>query len=78
VPNLCNKIRKVDNPYEVWTTPEGSWTWYVLRKYQTPENEKKNPYAIWFCAVKSPLTHGAFEYGDTYCQEIQAVATKVR
>ena len=41
--NPCGKKRKLDNPYEVWK--DGGWEWRVLKKYQTPENEAKNPYA---------------------------------
>jgi hypothetical protein len=69
-------MRKVDNPYEIWTTQDESWEWRVLKKYQTPENEAKNPYARWFCAVKSPMTLGSWEYGDTYVKDIKQVAFK--
>jgi hypothetical protein len=69
--NLCGKTRKVDNPYETYRSyilP--NWEWRVLKKYQSPENEKKNPYTRWFCAVKSPYTYGSWEYGDTYIKDI--------
>lgn len=72
--NQCAKTRSVDNPYEVWTTPDNSWEWRVLKKYQSPENEEKNPYARWFCAVKSPFTYGSWEYGDTYVKDIKQYA----
>jgi hypothetical protein len=78
--NLCSKTRNVDNPYEIYRSyllPD--WEWRVLKKYQSPENEAKNPYARWFCAVKSPMTYGSWEYGDTYFSEIlnEAHAYKV-
>ena len=76
--NECGKMRKVDNPYEVWQSFDGTWTWNVLKKYQAPENEAKNPYARWFCAVKSPFTYGSFEYGDTYVHEIKRRATRIK
>jgi len=74
--NLCAKTRKVDDPYEIWVNG-GGWEWRVLKKYQTPENEAKNEYAIWFCAVKSPMTFGSWEYGDTYVKDIKTHATKI-
>lgn len=75
--NECGKTRKVDQPYEIWQTLDGSWEWRVLKKYQSPENEAKNPYAKWFCAVKSPYTMGSWEYGDTYASEVKDNAVRV-
>jgi hypothetical protein len=69
--NLCAKTRPIDKPYAVYTScllPE--WEWRVLKKYQAPEAEAKNPYARWYCAVKSPMTYGSWEYGDTYVKDI--------
>ena len=74
--NTCGKTREVDNPYEIWKA--GDWEWRILKKYQNPDNEKKNPYARWFCAVRSPFTHGSWEYGDTYINDIASVARKVK
>ena len=74
--NMCNKERKVDEPYEVWTGPNG-FEWRVLKKWQNPENEAKNPYARWFCAVKSNFTYDEFEMGDVYVSEIKEYGTKV-
>ena len=67
--NPCGKTRKVDNPYEIWKSADGTWVWRVLKKYQSEENEAKNPYARWFCAVKSPFTYNSWEYGDCYCND---------
>ena len=75
--NLCGKSRKLDNPYEIWQTPDGSWTWRVLKKWQSPSKEKSNPYARWFCAVSSPHTYGGYDYGDVYVREITQYAIKV-
>ena len=50
----------------------------VLKKYQNAENEAKNEYARWFCAVKSDMTYGSFELGDTYVADIKAYGTKVK
>ena len=55
--NECNKTRDIDNPYEIWQGP-ANFEWRVLKKYQSPENEAKNDYARWFCAVKSDMTYG--------------------
>ena len=74
--NLCGKTRNIDNPYEIWTTPNKDWEWKVLKKYQNPEKEKENPYARWYCAVKSPFTYGSYEYGDVYISEIIKYAIK--
>ena len=73
--NECAKTRKLDEPYEVYTGP-GGFEWRVLKKYQNPENEAKNAYARWFCAVKSNFTYGEFEYGDVYVSEIKANGVK--
>lgn len=72
--NTCAKTRKVDNPYEVWQTADGTWEWRVLKKWQADDNK---PYGRWFCAVKSPFTYGQFEYGDVYVQEIKNNAIKI-
>lgn len=69
--NPCGKTRPVENPYEIYRSHLlPGWEWRVLKKYQTPEKEKDNPYARWFCAVKSPMTYGSWEYGDTYVRDI--------
>ena len=68
--NLCGKTRKTADPYEVWTGANG-FEWRVLKKYQNAENEAKNQYARWFCAVKSDFTYGSFELGDVYVNEIK-------
>ena len=74
--NECGKTRKTDNPYEIWQGPRG-FEWRVLKKYQNPENEAKNAYARWFCAVKSDFTYGEFELGDVYVSEIKSIGTKL-
>lgn len=71
--NQCLKMREVEEPYEVWQTPDGSWEWRVLKKWQLDDDKE---YARWFCAVKSPFTFGSFEYGDVYVKEIKANAVK--
>lgn len=76
--NPCGKTRPVNNPYEIWQSVVGSWEWRVLKKYQTPEKEMNNPYARWFCAVKSPFTYGDWEYGDTYVKDIVNNARMVK
>tara|TARA_R100001163_G_C4880671_1_gene78117 strand:- start:40 stop:276 length:237 start_codon:yes stop_codon:yes gene_type:complete len=73
--NECGKMREKDNPYEIWSNDSG-WQWRVLKKYQKPELEAKNPYARWFCAVSSPYTFGEFELGDVYVSEIKSNARR--
>ena len=76
--NLCGKMVTRENAYEVWQTPDGSWTWYVLKKYQSPEKEAQNPYARWFCDVVSPFVGEAGEMGDVYVREIKGSAIKIK
>ena len=42
----------------------------MLKKYQSPEKEAQNPYAIWYCLVKSPATPKG-EYGDCYVSTVK-------
>lgn len=74
IKNPCAKERPVNNPYEVWKTPDGSWEWRVIKKWQVDDNK---PFARWFYGVKSPYTHGSFELGDVYVSEIKKQAIKV-
>jgi hypothetical protein len=71
--NLCKKTRPKENPYEVWRSFDGTWTWNVLKKNQLDDNK---PYAIWFCFVTSPYCPEG-EYGDTYVKDIKSQARKV-
>ena len=74
--NECAKMRPKDKPYEVWKA--GDWTWNVLKKWQTPEKEKGNPFARWFCNVVTPMTGDQGEMGDVYVHEImEAGAVKI-
>lgn len=66
--NLHGKSRTVDAPYHIIVA--GEWEWRILKRYQSPDGERANPYARWFVAVKSPMTYGGWEYGDTYISEI--------
>lgn len=68
------KERKIDDPYEIWQSPDGSWEWRVLKKWQVDDDK---PYARWFCGVKSPFTYDDFELGDVYVNEIKRFAYKV-
>ena len=71
--NLCGKTRTKDNPYEVWKSLDGSWTWNVLKKWQVADDK---PFARWFCFVTSPFCPEG-EFGDTYVSEIKSQAIKV-
>lgn len=74
----CSKSRKANDPCEVWESADGQWKWKVLKKYQKPEQEAKNPYARWFCAVSSPMTYGEDELGDVYVNDIKKYARRVK
>src|ERR1700726_4835255 len=63
--NPCAKTVKPEQAYEVYQTLDGAFTYYVLRKYQTPTKEAQNPYARWYCMVVSPACPKG-EYGDAY------------
>jgi len=63
-------MRNKGHAYEVYTSPIiPDWRWEILKKWQAPENEAKNPYARWFCDVYTPIVPDG-EIGDTYVNEI--------
>lgn len=78
MPNLQAKTVKQpyrDNAYEVWSTLDGSWRWYVLKKYQA-DDDKAN--ARWFCLVTSPFVGEGGELGDTYVSEVKENAVRIK
>lgn len=70
--NLCAKTVKPEQAYEVWQA--GTWTWYVLKKWQVDDNK---PYARWFCLVVTPNTGPRGDMGDVYVSEIKKHARKL-
>jgi hypothetical protein len=68
--NLCAKRVVPEEAYEVWQSFNGSWTYFVLKKYQSPEKEEQNPYARWFCLVKTPVVPNG-EYSDVYVSTVK-------
>ena len=75
--NKCNNTVSVDEPYETYVNDMAGFEWRVLKKYQNEKNEAKNPYARWYCAVKSPYTYDSWEYGDVYVSEVKDMGRKV-
>lgn len=75
--NPCAKTVKPIDAYEVYASADFSWLFYVLKKYQSPDAEAKNPYARWYCATSSPMTYGSLEYGDAYAAEIKREAHRI-
>ena len=71
--NTCAKTRPRANPYEVWRSFDGTWTWRVLKKWQADDAK---PYARWFCDVVTPIVPEG-EMGDVYVAEIKANARRV-
>jgi hypothetical protein len=71
--NLAGKMRPTENPYEVWRSHDGTWTWNVLKKWQANDDK---PYARWFCNVVTPICPDG-EMGDVYVAEIKRNAVKV-
>ena len=50
--DIGKKTADLDKPY---MTYEGrGFEWRVLKRYQKPENEAKNPHARWLVAARSP------------------------
>ena len=72
--NLQAKTVKRENAYEVWQTSDGSWTWYVLKKWQADDTQQ---YARWFCEVVTPFTPDG-EMGDVYVNVVKAQATRIK
>lgn len=70
--NLCSKTVDKDHAYEVWQA--GTWTWYVLKKWQADDDK---PFARWFCLVVTPNTGSRGEMGDVYVSEIKSVAHRI-
>jgi hypothetical protein len=70
--NLCAKTVKRENAYEVWRA--GSWTWYVLKKWQGDDSK---PYARWFCLVVTPIVPDG-EMGDVYAADVMQNAVRIK
>jgi hypothetical protein len=68
--NPCSKRVTPEQAYEVWQSFDGSWTYFVLKKYQSPKKEATNIYARWYCLVKSPVVPNG-EYGDVYVSTVK-------
>ena len=67
------KIRDIQNPYAIFRDAHG-WEWRVLKAYKSAKSEAKDPYARWFCAVSSPMTHGGYDWGDVYVKDVVSKA----
>ena len=76
--NPCAKTTTIDKPYETYRNEQAVFEWRVLKKYQIPEREAENPYARWYCAVRSPMTYDSWEYGDVYVSEIKRYGEKLK
>lgn len=66
--NPLGKGRDVENPYATFMA--GDFEVRVLKTYKLPKNEADDQYARWYTVAKSPMTHGSWEYGDTYRKEV--------
>lgn len=66
--NPYGKSRKKEDPYATYKS--GEWEYRILKLNQAPKGAKLNPYATAFCAVKSPMTFGSYDLGDTYLNDI--------
>lgn len=70
--NLCGKTVKREQAYEIWQA--GSWTWYVLKKWQADD---RKPYARWFCDVVTPICPNG-ELGDVYAADVMGSAVRIK
>ena len=69
--NLLGKSRPIQDPYAIFEGmgPFGDTEMRLIKTYQVPANENKNQYAKWMVAVKSDMTHGSYDMGDSYIRE---------
>jgi hypothetical protein len=72
--NPAAKTVDREHAYEVWQSHDGSWTWYVLKKWQADDDKK---FARWFCDVVTPMVPEG-EMGDVYVSEIKANARRIK
>lgn len=73
--NTQAKTRPLTQPYEVWTSPVfGGCEYRILKKWQVDDNK---PYARWMVAAKSSATHGGWDMGDEYVENIKMYGTKI-
>ena len=70
--NPCGKLTTPEQAYEVWGSPDQQVVYYVLRKYELPEMEERNPFAKWYVAAKSPVLDGKLEYGDMFIERVKS------
>lgn len=79
--NSFGKTKEIGSSYATYRIDNHNngmyFEWKILKTYQTKDNEKKNPYARWFVACKSPMTHDSWDYGDTYIKDIMEVKPKL-
>ena len=77
--NLLGKGRKTDTPYAIFKGygPFGETEMRLLKTYQLPAKEKDNQYARWFVTVKSEVTYGGYDMGDSYIREATMGLTRV-
>ena len=75
--NSFGKTKEIGSSYATYRVENPIngmyFVWKILKTYQVKGNEDKNLNARWFVACKSPMTHGSWEYGDTYIKDIMSV-----
>tara|TARA_R100000306_G_C4350843_1_gene130058 strand:- start:211 stop:561 length:351 start_codon:yes stop_codon:yes gene_type:complete len=68
--NPYAKTRPESRPYFVYQGQ--GFTYKILKTYQTPENEAKNPHARAFCLTITEFTGPRGELGDAYWSSIKS------
>jgi len=78
--NLMGKTRDASEPYAVFegNGPYGYTKVILLKVYQKPALEFPNEYARWFISVKSDLTYGYYDEGDSYVADVVRGLTLVQ
>lgn len=64
------KTVTIEEPHATFENEPAGWTWKVLKVYCSAKSDRKDEYARWFIAAKSPMTFGEYEMGDTYIKDI--------
>lgn len=71
--NLQAKTRPASDPYDIYQSFDGTWTWNVLKKWQADDDK---PFARWFCNVVTPIVPEG-ELGDVYVTDIKRHARRI-
>jgi hypothetical protein len=66
------KTRTLKDPYLKVYDGNTGFDYAVLKAYSADPDK---PFARWFVAVKSPMTFGGYDMGDTYVADVTGTVT---